>query len=125
MMNLTVEESTYQISFKGEEMELEERVKDLEDKVKNLEININKSLSDIKISLAEISASIKNSNNSGDLKNELIEKDVKANNENIQKVEGRVKELEDSNKWLVRLIIGSIIGLVLEAVAFYMKTKGA
>ena len=125
MMNLTAKEHTYQISFKGEEMELEERVKDLEDKVKNLEININKSLSDIKISLAEISASIKSSNNSGDLKNELIEKDVKANNENIQKVEGRVKELEDSNKWLVRLIIGSIIGLVLEAVAFYMKTKGA
>lgn len=125
MMNLTVENRTYQISFKGEEMELEERVKDLEDKVKNLEININKSLSDIKISLAEISASIKNSNNSGDLKNELIEKDVKANNDNIKKVEGRVKELEDSNKWLIRLILGSIIGLVLEAVAFYLKTKGA
>ena len=106
-------------------MELEERVKDLEDKVKNLEININKSLSDIKISLAEISASIKSSSNSEDLKNELIEKDVKANNDFIHKVENRVKELEDSNKWLVRLILGSIIGLVLEAVAFYMKTKGA
>lgn len=104
-------------------MELEDRVKDLEDKVKNLEININKSLSDIKISLAEISASIKSSNNSGDLKNELIEKDVKANAEKVNAVSDRVGKLEDSNKWLVRLILGSIVGLVLEAVAFYIKTK--
>lgn len=104
-------------------MELEDRVKDLEDKVKNLEININKSLSEIKVSLAEISASIKSSNNSGDLKNELIEKDVKANAEKVRVVGDRVSKLEDSNKWIIRLILGSIVGLVLEAVAFYIKAK--
>jgi len=103
--------------------DLEERVKNLEEKIKDLEININKSLSEIKISLAEISASLKNSNNSGDLKNELIEKDVKANTEKIKVVSDRTSKLEDSNKWVIRLILGSIIGLVLEAVAFYIKTK--
>ena len=84
---------------------------------------INKSLLEIKVSLAEISATLKSNNNSGDLKNELIEKDVKANNEKIKVVEDRTNKLEDSNKWLVRLILGSIIGLVLEAVAFYIRTR--
>lgn len=103
--------------------DLEQRVDDLERKFRELETDINKSLLEIKVSLAEISSSLKSSNNSGDLKNELIEKDVKANNEKIKVVEDRTNKLEDSNKWLVRLILGSIIGLVLEAVAFYIRTR--
>jgi len=103
--------------------DLEQRVDDLEKKFRELETDINKSLLEIKVSLAEISSSLKSSNNSGDLKNELIEKDVKANNEKIKVVEDRTNKLEDSNKWLVRLILGSIIGLVLEAVAFYIRTR--
>ena len=103
--------------------DLEQRVDDLEKKFRELETDINKSLLEIKVGLAEISSSLKSSNNSGDLKNELIEKDVKANNEKIKVVEDRTNKLEDSNKWLVRLILGSIIGLVLEAVAFYIRTR--
>ena len=103
--------------------DLEQRVDELERKFRELEKSINESLSEIKVSLAEISATLKSNNNSGDLKNELIEKDVKANNEKIKVVEDRTNKLEDSNKWLVRLILGSIIGLVLEAVAFYIRTR--
>lgn len=103
--------------------DLEQRVDELEKRFRELEKNMNESLAEIKVSLAEILATLKNSNNSGDLKNELIEKDVKANNEKIKVVEDRTNKLEDSNKWLVRLILGSIIGLVLEAVAFYIRTR--
>jgi len=103
--------------------DLEQRVDELERKFRELEKSINESLAEIKVSLAEISATLKSSNNSGDLKNELIEKDVKANTEKIEVVSERTGKLEDSNKWLVRLILGSIIGLVLEAVAFYIRTR--
>lgn len=103
--------------------DLEERVTDLEKKFKDFEIDINNSLNEIKISLAEILGSLKNESNSGDLKNALIEKDIKSNTEKIIKLEEKVKEQEESKKWLVRLVFGSIIGLVLEAVAFYIRTK--
>lgn len=103
--------------------DLEQRVDELERKFRELENSINESLSEIKVSLAEISATLKSNNKSEDLKNEIIEKDVKANNEKIKVVEDRTNKLEDSNKWLVRLILGSIIGLVLEAVAFYIRTR--
>lgn len=103
--------------------DLEERVTDLEKKFKDFEIDINNSLNEIKISLAEILGSLKNETNNGDLKNALIEKDIKANTEKIIKLEEKVKEQEESKKWLVRLVFGSIIGLVLEAVAFYIRTK--
>lgn len=103
--------------------DLEERVTDLEKKFKDFEIDINNSLNEIKISLAEILGSLKNETNNGDLKNALIEKDIKANTEKIIKLEEKVKEQEESKKWLVRLVFGAIIGLVLEAVAFYIRTK--
>lgn len=104
-------------------VDLEERVQRLEDKVKDLEININKSLAEIKVSLSEIKTTLQGNSSNGDLKNDLIRKDVQANTERIGKVEEKVKEQEDSKRWLVRLVFGTIIGLVFEAVALYLKTK--
>lgn len=104
-------------------MTVEERVDKLEQKFDELEKNLNNSLLDIKSDLAEIKSCVKNSDNTGDLKNALIEKDVKSLEQRVKKAEEKIKEQDESKKWLVRLVFGSIIGLVLEAVAFYIRTK--
>lgn len=104
-------------------MTIEERVDKLEQKAEEIEKNVNKSLVEIKSDLAEIKSCVKNSDNTGDLKNALIEKDVKSLEQRVKKAEEKIKEQEESKKWLVRLILGAIIGLVLEAVAFYIKMK--
>ena len=96
--------------------DLEERVANLENKVRELEININNSLNEIKIQLTEIATSIKNSTNSGDLKNELIEKDVKKNSEDI-------KGLKENQNKIVWTIIRAVIGLIGKAVIYYIQNK--
>ena len=96
--------------------DLEERVTNLENKVRELEININNSLNEIKIQLTEISTSLKSNSNSGDLKNELIEKDVKANTKDIEKLK------ENQNK-VVWSIILAFLGLIGEAVVYFIQNK--
>lgn len=96
--------------------DLEERVTDLENKVKDLEININKSLNDIKLQLIEISASLKSNDSSGELKNQLIEKDVRKNAEDI-------KDLKEGRNKMVWAIVIAFIGLVGEAVIYYLQNK--
>ncbi len=96
--------------------DLEQRVKDLEDKVKDLEININKSLNEIKLSLAEITATLKSNTNSGDLKNELIEKDVKKNSEDI-------KALKENQSKVVWAIVMAFLGIAGEAIIYFIHNK--
>ncbi len=96
--------------------DLEERVQKLEDKVKDLEININKSLAEIKISLSEIKTTLLGSTSSGDLKNELIEKDVKSNTKRIDALEG------NQNK-IVWTIVLAVVGVVGEAVYYFIQIK--
>lgn len=97
-------------------MDLEERVSKLEEKFEKMEININEKLSKIQESIVGLETILKSSASDGDLKNKLIIKDV-------EKLEEKVKKQEESQTWVVRILIGSIIATVLEAVAFYMKTK--
>lgn len=97
-------------------MDLEERVSKLEEKFEKMEININEKLSKIQESIVGLETILKSSASDGDLKNKLIIKDV-------EKLEEKVKKQEESQTWVVRLLIGSIIAIVLEAVAFYIKTK--
>ena len=104
-------------------MTIEERVDKLERKFDELEKSLNNSLLDIKSDLAEIKSCVKNSDNTGDLKNALIEKDIKTLEQRVKKAEEKMKEQDESKKWLIRLILGTIIGLVLEAVFFYIKMK--
>ena len=96
--------------------DLEERVTNLENKVRELEININNSLNEIKIQLTEISTSLKNNSSSGDLKNELIEKDVKANTKDIEK-------LKENQAKVVWYIILAFLGLIGEAVVYFIQNK--
>lgn len=97
-------------------MDLEERVSKLEEKFEKMELNINEKLSKIQESIVGLETILKSSASDGDLKNKLIIKDV-------EKLEEKVKKQEESQTWVVRLLIGSIIAIVLEAVAFYIKTK--
>jgi len=96
--------------------DLEERVSNLEKKISELELNINKSLNEIKVSLTEISTTLKNNASSGDLKNELIEKDVKSNSKRIDVLEG------NQNK-IIWVIVMAVIGLIGEAVIYYIQIK--
>ena len=96
--------------------DLEERVTNLENKVRELEININNSLNDIKIQLTEIATALKSNTNSGDLKNELIEKDVRSNKDRIDKLEANQGKLA----WTIIL---AVIGLIGEAVIYYIQNK--
>lgn len=96
--------------------DLEERVSNLEKKINELELNINKSLNEIKVSLTEISTTLKNNASSGDLKNELIEKDVKSNTKRIDVLEG------NQNK-IIWVIVMAVIGLIGEAVIYYLQNK--
>lgn len=96
--------------------DLEERVTNLENKVRELEININNSLNDIKVQLTEISTTLKSNSNSGDLKNELIEKDVKKNSEDI-------KSLKDNQSKVIWSIVLAFLGLIGEAVIYYIQNK--
>ena len=94
--------------------DLEDRVNKLEEKVRELEININKSLSDIKIALGEIKASLQGNSNTEDLKNNLIKKDVQNNTERISKLEGNQAKI-------VWTIILAVLGLIGEAVVYYLQ----
>ena len=96
--------------------DLEERVTNLENKVRELEININNSLNEIKIQLTEISTALKNNSNNGDLKNELIEKDVKQNTKDIEK-------LKDNQSRVVWALVMAFLGILGEALIYFIQNK--
>ena len=96
--------------------DIEQRVDKLEEKVARLELNINNSLGDIKTDLTEIKTYVQTNSSNNDLKNNLIEKDVVSNEE-------RIKKLEDNQSKIAWAIIMSVIGLIGEAVLFYLKSK--
>lgn len=96
--------------------DIEQRVDKLEEKVARLELNINNSLGDIKTDLTEIKTYVQTNSSNNDLKNNLIEKDVVSNKE-------RIKKLEDNQSKIAWAIIMSVIGLIGEAVLFYLKSK--
>lgn len=96
--------------------DIEQRVDKLEEKVAQLELNINNSLGDIKTDLTEIKTYVQSNSNSNDLKNNLIEKDVVNNTE-------RLKKLEENQSKIVWAVIMSVLGILGEAVLFYLKSK--
>lgn len=96
--------------------DLEQRVDKLEEKVSQLEITISKSLGEIKQDLTEIKAYMEKEDENSDLKNEVIKKDV-ANNDK------RITKLEDNQSKVVWAFASAFIGLLIEAVALYLRTK--
>lgn len=89
--------------------DLENRVKELEKKVNKLELDINMSLSEIKTSLVEIKSCVQNSDDHGELKNQLIEKDVKSNTTRIKKIE----ENQSKFVWAIILEVISIVFVII------------
>lgn len=96
--------------------DLEQRVDRLEEKVSKLEITISKSLGEIQQDLTEIKTYMKKEDENSDLKNKVIEKDVLNNDK-------RISKLEDNQAKVVWSIVGAFLGLLIEAVTLYVKTK--
>jgi len=96
--------------------DLEQRVDKLEEKVSKLELDIKASLGDIQTDLTEIKTYMKKEDENSDLKNKVIEKDV-ANNDK------RISKLEENQGKVVWSIVGAFLGLLIEAVTLYIKTK--
>lgn len=96
--------------------DLEQRVDKLEEKVAKLELDIKTALGDIQTNLTEIKTYMRKEDENSDLKNKVIEKDV-ANNDK------RISKLEDNQSKVAWAIIGAFIGLLIEAVTLYIRTK--
>ena len=96
---------------------LEERVGKLEDKVRELEININNSLGEIKNSLIEIKSYVKNTDDTSDLKNEVVKKDIENNSIRIQK-------LEDNQNKIIWTIVMGIIGVLGKIIYSFSQNGG-
>lgn len=96
--------------------DLEQRVDKLEEKVAHLELTISKSLGEIKQDLTEIKTYMEKEDENGDLKNKLIEQKVDNNKE-------RITKLEEGRSKIVWAFASAFIGLLVEAVALYLRTK--
>jgi len=98
-------------------MTIEERVDKLEKKFEELEKSLNDSLTSIKEDLVEIKSCVKNIDSIGDLKNESIKKDIKSNSI-------RIKKLEDIVSKLTWTIILAVVGIVGEAIYYFIQIGG-
>lgn len=98
-----------------ESKDIEQKVNKLEKKQEELEIFVNKSISSIQVGIVEIKTILQERNEKENLKNNLLEKDIAAQ-------EQRIKKLEDNQQWLWRTIGGSIIATVIGAIVFVIKT---
>ena len=98
-----------------ESKDIEQKVNRLEKKQEELEMFVNKSISSIQVGIVEIKTILQERNEKENLKNNLLEKDIAAQ-------EQRIKKLEDNQQWLWRTIAGSIIATVIGAIVFVIKT---
>lgn len=89
--------------------DLESRVEKLEEKIQKIELDITGSLNELKLDMIEIKDCLKSNSNDGDLKNQLIEKDVQRNT-------ARIKKLENNQMKFVWLIIGEVVTVVGTAI---------
>lgn len=103
--------------------DLENRVDKLEEKVRQLEIDITKSLGEIKTDLAEIKTALKSGTADDDLKNELIKKDIEILQKDVKLNSERTEKLENNHSKIVWTFVTAFIGILIEAVVFYIRTK--
>lgn len=95
------------------EQDIEKRVKKIEDKLELYD----KYFIDIKVSIGEIKTMLTERLNQENLKNQILEKDIQAQKERIEKI-------EDNQKWLWRTVSGSIIAIVISAITYVIKLLG-
>lgn len=98
-----------------ESKDIEQKVSKLEQKQEQLEAFVNKSISSIQLGIVEIKTILQERNEKESLKNNLLEKDIEAQ-------EKRIKKLEDNQQWLWRTIAASVITIVIGAIVFVIKT---
>ena len=98
-----------------ESKEVEQKVNRLEKKQEELEAFVNKSISSIQVGIVEIKTILQERNEKETLKNNLLEKDIKAQEE-------RIKKLEDNQQWVWRTLAGGVITIVIGAIVFVVKT---
>lgn len=94
--------------------DLESRVEKLEEKIQKIELNITGSLNELKLDMIEIKDCLKSNSNDGDLKNQLIVKDVERNT-------ARIKKLENNQMKFVWLIIGEVVATIGAAIVAAIK----
>lgn len=89
--------------------DLEKRVEKLETEFIELKLHINSSLAEIHADVSEIKNLVKNNDDTGELKNEIIKKDVISNT-------ARIKKLENNQSKLIWLLIGELAGIIASVV---------
>lgn len=92
------------------EQDIEKRIKKIEDK---LEI-YDKYFMEIKVDIGEIKIMLVERLNQENLKNQILEKDIYAQKERIEKI-------EDGQKWLWRTVSGSVIAIILSTIIYTIK----
>lgn len=97
--------------------DIEERVIKLERNQEELKNFVNKSIGDIQVGIAEIKVILTERLEKENLKNTILENNIKSQND-------RVKKLEDNQQWLWRTVTASIIGIVVSAIVFSIKLMG-
>lgn len=85
--------------------DLEKRVEKLENEFIELKLHINSSLAEIHTDVSEIKNLVKNNDDTGELKNEIIKKDVISNT-------ARITKLENNQSKLIWLLIGELAGII-------------
>ena len=89
--------------------DLESRVEKLEEKIQKIELDITGSLNELKLDMIEIKDCLKSNSNDGDLKKQIIKKDVK-------RIKKKKKKIENNQMQFVWLIIGEVITVVGTAI---------
>lgn len=99
-----------------ESKEFEQKVNKLEQKQEQLEAFVNKSISSIQLGIVEIKTILQERNEKEGLKNNLLEKDIEAQ-------EKRLKKLEDAQQWLWRTFGAGVISVIIGAIVFVIQIK--
>lgn len=97
--------------------ELTYKVKDLEtrqDKIERKQDNIDSIVSDIRSGITSIRESLLSNTEQGDLKNQLLMKDIEG-------IKDRVKKLETNQRWLVTSIVGEVLAIIFGVIMIFIQ----
>lgn len=94
--------------------ELERKVEKLEDALNSYNENNNEKMTQILSSVTRIEEKLEGRKIENEAKSALAD-------EKINGIKTRVTKLEDSQSWIVRAIVGEVIGLIMVAVTALIK----
>lgn len=94
--------------------ELERKVEKLEDALNSYNENNNEKMTKILSSVTRIEEKLEGRQKETEAKSEVV-------NEKIGNIKTRVTKLEDNQSWIVRAIVGEVIGLIMVAITALIK----